>query len=154
MMARNSITVNGGIYEGYGHGGIYFTVPNSTSYINTSYIKDAIIREGKMPDGYVTDEVSANYAGMYIGGNDNITVYMDNCSIYGGKSPIVLRGTDGEQNNSLYISNSIINTDSIRGLRIDNDTHKLYLGSGNNFDANNTTLPSSVIVTDEVYLQD
>jgi hypothetical protein len=32
-------------------------------------------------------------------------------------------------------------------------THKLYLGVGNNFTAENTTLPSAVIATDEVYVQ-
>ena len=143
-----TLYVNGGTYEGYGHGGFYFS-GNGT----TSYVRDAIIRQCAMLDGYTATN-STNDAGLYIGGTvgmNNISVYMDNCDIYGSRRPIVLRGTDGEQNNSLYISNSNINTSA--KIRIDNDTHKLYIGKGNNFTAENTTRPSSVIITDETYCQ-
>ena len=36
-------------------------------------------------------------------------------------------------------------------IRIDNNTHKLYIGVGNNFTAENTTLVEAVVVTDETY---
>jgi hypothetical protein len=139
------LTVNGGIYEGYGHGGLYFSNDNTASYV-----KDAIIRECTMPDGY-TATAGDNNTGFYIGGSstaNNITVYMDNCDIYGSDKPFVLRGTDGEKNNSLYISNSTVNDAKIR---IDNNTHKLYIGAGNNFTAEDTTLPEACVATDEVY---
>ena len=145
IQTAGSLNVDGGTYEGYGHGGFYFTGAGTTSYV-----KNATIRECAMPDGYITN-IDSNYTGFYVGGNNNITVYMDNCDIYGSKRPFVLRGSSGEQNNTLYISNSNINTSA--KIRIDNDTHKLYIGKGNNFTAENTTRPSSVIITDETYCQ-
>ncbi len=145
---RGALYINGGIYEGYGHGGIYFSNINAPAYVC-----NATIRECQMPDGY-TVTAGDNNAGFYIGGSagkDNIVVYMDNCDIYGSVQPIVLRGSDGEQNNSLYISNSRINTE--RNIRIDNNTHRLYIGVGNNFTVDNTTLPSAVVTTNETYTQ-
>lgn len=143
---HGALYVNGGTYEGYGHGGVYFGGAGTMSYVC-----DAIIRECDMPDGY-TATANDNNAGFYIGGNDeanNIKVYIDNCDIYGSRQPIVLRGSSGEQNNTLYISNSTVNTDA--KIRIDNDTHKLYIGTGNNFTADNTNRPAAVIVTDNTY---
>lgn len=132
-----NLTVNGGTYEGYGHGGFYFSGAN-----NTSHVRDAIIRECKMPEGYVDSGAGCNGAGLYIGGStgcDNITLYMDNCDIYGSRQPIVLRGSSGEKNNTLYISNSNINLNyTYVGVRIDSNTHKLYIGDGCNFTEDNT----------------
>lgn len=143
---RGSLYLRGGTYESYGHGGIYFGGVGSTSYV-----QNATLRECAMPDGYADTGGGCNHAGFYIGGNstaNNITVYMDNCDIYGRDKPFVLRGTDGEKNNSLYISNSTVNDAKIR---IDNNTHKLYIGAGNNFTAEDTTLPEACVATDEVY---
>ena len=144
--------VNGGTYEGYGHGGFYFLGNGSTSYV-----RNATIRGCNLPDGYTDIGGGRNGAGFYIGGgsgNDNISVYMDNCNVYGNNKDqaIVLRGSSGEQNNSLYISNSTI-PDGYK-IRIDNDTHKLYIGKGNNFTAEDTNRPSAVVVTDEVYVRE
>lgn len=131
------LTVNSGTYEGYGHGGFYFSGAN-----NASYVRDAIIRECKMPEGYVDGGAGCNGSGFYIGGGpdcDNITLYMDNCDIYGSRQPIVLRGSSGEKNNTLYISNSNINLNyTYVGVRIDSNTHKLYIGDGCNFTEDNT----------------
>lgn len=147
---HGTLYVNGGTYESYGHGGIYFYGTVATAYVRNATLKDSLT----MPDGY-TATSQHNGAGFYIGGADNITVYMDNCKIYGSASQIVLRGSSGEQNNTLKISNS--NLYDLDGdylsVRIDNDTHKLYIGKGCNFTAENTTLPSAVIATDEVYVQ-
>ena len=152
VQSTRAITVNGGIYEGYGHGGIYFGGEGTTSYV-----RDAILRDCDMPDGY-TATSQRNGAGFYIGGGvgkDNISVYMDNCRIssLAESQTIVLRGSSGEQNNSLYISNSDIYTlDGRMGrIRIDNNTHKLYIGVGNNFTAEDTNNPEAVVATDEVY---
>jgi hypothetical protein len=144
-----TLYINGGTYEGYGHGGIYFNV-GTTAYVRNATIKD----NPKMPEGY-TATANHNGAGFYIGSGDNIKVYMDNCKIYGTASQIVLRGSSGEQNNTLYISRSkLYDLDGdYLSVRIDNDTHKLYIGKGSNFTAENTTLPSAVIATDEVYIQ-
>ena len=52
-------------------------------------------------------------------------------------------------NNNLYISNSRINEGGT--IRIDNATHKLYNGVGNNFTSSDTTNPEAVIDTDIDY---
>ena len=57
---------------------------------------------------------------------------MDNCTIDATSQPVVMRGTGGEKNNHIYISNSTIPLGTY-GLRVDNSTHRVYIGSGNNF---------------------
>jgi hypothetical protein len=138
--------VNGGTYESYGHGGIYFAGADTTAYA-----RNAVLRDCDMPDGY-TATSGRNGAGFYVGGANGISVYMDNCDISGANKAqlFVLRGTSGEQNNTVYISNSRIEDGA--KIRIDNDTHKLYIGRGNNFTADDTNRPGAVIVTDEVYV--
>lgn len=159
VQSRGSITVNGGIYESIGHGGIYFCGGGTVSYV-----KRATLRDCQAPEGFEHTS-SANQAGFYIGGSsgNGVTVYMDSCTILGGKQPIVLRGTSGESGNTLYISNSIINHGTEYGIRIDNDSHKLYIGKGNNFSAKDIKarpgipqmrLKLMVTATDEVYCND
>ena len=141
--------VNGGTYESYGHGGIYLCGSNTTSYL-----QNAIIRDCEMPDGYTTND-AGNDAGIYIGGTnkENIQVYIDSCIIQGSAGQtFVLRGTSGEKNNTAYISNSTITGKSAKFIRIDNDTLKLYNGTGNNFTAEHTNHTSSVINTYETYV--
>lgn len=143
------LIVNGGTYEGYSHGGIYF----SGEY-TVSYVSNATIRESTMPEGYTSNGV-ANYAAFYIGGDSNITVYMDGCEISGSVQTIVMRGSSNEQNNAIYISNSEINLGGVT-VRVGNEnnmTNRLYLGVGNNFTAENTNNPTCVIVTNETYTQ-
>lgn len=135
--------VDGGTYEGYGHGGFYLA---NADY--TSYIKNATIRESGMPDGY-TSNITGNDAGAYIGSYSNITVYMDNCDFYGNRWSIVLRGSSGEQNNVIYISNSRINEGGM--IRTDTQANKLYNGIGNNFTSSDITLSDVVIDTDIDY---
>lgn len=148
-----TLYVNGGTYEGYGHGGFYFSGADTTAYVS-----NAIIRQCDMPDGYSDLGAGCNNAGFYIGGGSgatNISVYMDSCEIYGAKQPIVLRGTAGEQNSTLYISNSTVTRDGAGQLvRIDNDTHKLYIGTGCNITADDASLPGVVTQTDEVYTKE
>lgn len=131
---NGSIRIDGGTYESYGHGGIYFSGSNTTSYV-----KNATIQWSKMPDGYYDDGIAGtNKAGMYIGGGStkrNIVVYADNCVFDAPSQSIVVRGTSGEKNNILYISNSVINTKA--KIRIDAN-NKLCIGSGNNFDSIHT----------------
>ena len=159
MQNSGTVYINGGTFEGYGHGGIYFSGTETTSYVRNATLRDML----RMPEGY-TATASHNGAAFYIGGSsgrDNIKVYMDNCDIYSGAYQIALRGAEGEKNNALYISNSTIhdtNGDDIK-IRIDNSTHKLYLGVGNNFTAENVfrsidgaSMASAVITTNETYI--
>lgn len=157
IQSKGELYVNGGTYEGFGHGGFYFTGNDIVSYVENATIKDC-----DMPSGY-TQNAGDNKAGLYIGGgngNDNIVVYMNNCSVIGEEQPIILRGTSGEQNNTLYISNSTINKETKSGIRIDNNTHKIYIGKGNNFGLEDVKLRSGVteedlesmvVITNEVY---
>lgn len=138
--------IDGGVYEGYSHGGIYFY--GAKTY---SYIKNANIGESLMPEGFIDDgKAGTNHAGMYIGGADNITVYMDNCHLYGVYYPLVMKKKCS--NNIIYISNSTINEDAERYIRLDSDANKLYIGLGNDFGTNETNLQSAVIETNEDYL--
>jgi hypothetical protein len=161
MQNNGTMFVNGGTYESYGHGGIYFSGTGTTAYVRNAMLKDMLT----MPEGYEGTS-RHNGAAFYIGGaagNDNITVYMDNCDLYGSANQGVLRGTSGEKNNSLYISNSRLH--DLDGndihLRLDGGNHTIYIGTGNNFTEANVEFtdreidkenPSHVVVTDEVYV--
>ena len=148
IQSNGTLYVDGGTYKSQGHGGIYFCGTNTTSYVKNA----TIINTG----------TSSNKGAFYIGGSSgkhNITVNMDNCDIYG---EIVLRGTSSEQNNSLYISNSKINLDTNNYIRIDNDTHRLYIGKNCNFNTFNCflmlsvtpfDLSTAVFETNEIYCQ-
>ena len=143
-----ALYINGGIYEGYGHGGFYFCGPASGC---TAYVRDAITRQIAMPNGYIDDGAGCNEAGMYIGGyagEDNLSIYMDNCQIYGTRHAVVMNGNG---NNTLYISNSTMT--GSKSIRIDDVAKKVYIGIGNNFTADNATIPSAVIATAETYIQ-
>jgi hypothetical protein len=107
------------------------------------HIRNATVRycDIKAGDTYIDGAIGP---GMYIGGGpgrDYITVYMDYCVISSkeGEPQIVLRGTSDEHDNNLYISNSTLLGEKFY-IRIDNLTHRLYLGAGNNFNKENTTI--------------
>jgi hypothetical protein len=100
---------------------------------------------------------------LYIGGgtgnnNSKITVYMDNCTFGDLGYPIVLRGSSEEKNNTLNISNckflnSTTNNDKYR-IRIDNNTHTLNVGIGNDLSEmglHEDSIPSRLIHTDQLY---
>jgi hypothetical protein len=143
--SSGSLTVDAGTYRGYGHGGIY-CAGASLTYI----ITNATILQAEMPIGY-KDAVGCMQGGMYIGGGtnkNNIKVFIDNCIIKATKNPIVLRGTSGEKNNSLYISNTIID---VKHIRVDNDTHLIYLGEGCNFEVSHVDIPNVVVYTGVSY---
>lgn len=129
VKSEGSLFVDGGIYEGYGHGGIYFAGSNTISYM-----RDATVQYCPMPNGYYDDGVAGtNDSGMYIGGGStkhDITVYADNCRFTAKKQSITVRGTSGEKNDVLYISNSTINTSA--KIRVDSN-NRLCIGAGNNF---------------------
>jgi hypothetical protein len=103
----NYLTIDGGTYEGYSHGGLYLRG-------GTNKIKNATIKECDLHDGYIDDGVAGtNYAGMYVGGGQYISVYFDNCDMIAQIQPIVVRDNSAEINNTLFISNSRINSDCI-----------------------------------------
>jgi hypothetical protein len=144
--SNSYLIINGGTYSGFGHGGVYFS-----GYNKTSYVRNATIQEVDIIDGYQTFGPQATHGGCYIGGGKDqsqLQVFMDNCILIGQKYGVVLRGTDGEQNNTLYISNSVLDKNVVR---IDNDSHQLFIGSGCNIDKSNATISDVVTVTNNTY---
>ena len=146
------LNVCGGTYESPGHGGFYFGNISAPAYVC-----DAVIRVAAAPENS-TSAADYNDCGFYIGGGsdrNNVVVYMDNCQIYADTWAFCLRDSSGEHDNTLYISNSTLTG---RGfVRVDNTTHKLYIGAGNNFsadgvaDKNGAPTAEAVIQTDESY---
>ena len=127
MTVKCDLTVNGGKYDGYSHGGIYFAGQDKTARIYNAKLNDASLLEG-----YISDTVAGtNHAGMYIGGATNMKVYMDNCEIYGYSQPIVMK--NNAATSYLYISNSKMNKDyTHRGIR-NGSSNYVYFGKGNEF---------------------
>ncbi len=143
--------VNGGTYTGYCHGGFYCCQGSE----GEAYINDAKIRNGNYKGEFdVADKESFLYGGTYIGGGNldnysNMAVYFDNCTFEPESNySIVLRGTDGETNNTLNISNSII-TNSIR---VDaGKGHKVNIGIGGNITADKIAAGADVTMTGKLY---
>lgn len=128
ITSTGTLWIDGGTYESYGHGGIYYGGSNVTSYL-----KNATVQWCEIPQGYYDDGVAGtNSAGMYIGGRGakEIVVYADNCHFNAPIHAIVVRGSSGEKNDVLYVSNSTINASA--KIRVDVN-NKLCIGAGNNF---------------------
>lgn len=143
-----SIYVNGGIYTGFCHGGFYL----GHGVDGIAYINDATIRCGFYEGDFdYTDKTSDIYGSMYIGGMSDMSVYLDGCTFISetNANSIILRGTSGEVNNTVNISNSTLV--DLQGIRIDNDTHTVNIGVGNNFTASNTGRPNRAVLTYELY---
>lgn len=141
-----ALTIDGGTYEGYGHGGIYFSGDEAN-------IRNAKINWAEMKDGYVSDEVAGtNGAGMYVGATSNANIYIDNCNFYGTLYGVVLRGSGGEENNMIYISNSDMEFGRY-SFRMSSYSSRVYIGTGNGFDKNTTSLAGNCIETTESYAQ-
>lgn len=139
--------INGGTYTGFCHGGVYISGTNRVSYLN-----DATLRcgnyEGQFDYSGKTGEI---YGSMYIGGDptaNGLTAYLDGCAITNeGGHPIVMRGTDGEHDNAVYISNSTV----LGTIRIDNDTLKLYVGVGTNIETYKIDNPARAEFSRKLY---
>lgn len=135
---NGKLYVDGGLYTGYSHGGFYF----AHGADGVAYVNDATLRDGHY-EGIFTDVFSGNtegigtLGGFYIGGgsgenNSNVTVYLDGCTFDVVNRAFVLRGTDGETNNTVNISNSTVLDAANHPIRIDNDTLRLNIGIGGN----------------------
>ena len=160
MSQSGNLFISGGKYVAFGHGAIYF----ANGY-GENYVQDAELISEKWSNysgKYSIDDWANVTSCMYIGGgskpyHSNINVYIDNCIIYDKNSKdgyFVLRGGGaGEHDSSLYVSNSTFKYDTSEKMRIDNDTHNFYVGSGNNVnDAWRVTLPKiKGVATDTVH---
>ncbi|MCI8444198.1 MAG: type II secretion system protein [Clostridia bacterium] len=147
---HGKLYVYGGEFTSCGHGGFYFGGDQSSE----SYVENATIANVNYKGQYEVNKYDYGLAGFYIGGgaeNCGIKVYMDHCTITGGNNAFVLRGTSGEMNNSLYISNSTIGNNKIRIDQGGNGTLKLYVGEGTNITQEKINNPSYAEFTNESY---
>ena len=127
-------------FEATGHGGIYFCknrVDDIDGPLPTiGYVKNCSLSHCPAQGIFEVDASSKQYSGdnkaaFYIGGSSgatNIHVVMDRCTITGEKYSGVLRGSSQEHDNSLHISNSTVTAP----MRVDNNTHCLYVGENVN----------------------
>lgn len=152
------VYVDGGYYKSPTHGGIYFANPNGISYVKNATM--SVVQYKGTNDFDQTDVNSC----FYIGGGENcsnIIAYIDNCELTKDEALLergtafCLRGSSGEQYNTVYISNSRLAAGMTEKIRIDNATHKLYIGSGCNFGISYITSespPECVISTSDTYI--
>ncbi len=135
ITAKGALTIHGGVYEGYGHGGIYFAGAGTTSYVYNATVRWAEMREGTVADSVA----GTNGAGFYIGGANNVKVYMDGCSVYATLYGVVLRDSGGEKGNDLFISNTVFTGCSRYAFRNYHSYSKavvmVYDGVGNDYSA-------------------
>ena len=149
--AGAKLYIYGGTFDGYGHGGIYFSQGEN----GEAYVENATIKSGEYKGKHDESKFSPAHGGsFYIGGgtkanNSNNKVYMNGCTITSVKGTMgVLRGSDGETNNQLYISNSTI--ESGKKMRID-ENQKLFVGKGTNITEANVSSVDRVEFTNEEY---
>ena len=139
-MSDAKLYVYGGTFDGFGHGGIYFCQgPNGEAYV-----QNATLKSGEYNGKHDSSKFKTWHGGsFYIGGgqdanNSNNKVYMDRCTLSSVSGTVgVLRGTSGETNNQLYISNSTI--ENGKKIRIDGK-NKLFVGKGINITETDVTL--------------
>ncbi len=143
VTVQGTVYINGGSYNGYGHGGIYLTGSEGPHYFYNAEFNWAPMQEGSVSDVVA----GTNGAAFYIGGKSNQTSYFDNCKFNmvdangetykGSVLPfygIVMRTSGGEKNNIVYISNSFVNVANTQMFRGNGTSgHKVYNGIGNDW---------------------
>jgi hypothetical protein len=145
------IYIEGGVHTGYSHGGVYFTHGES----GKGYANDASFRCGIYEGIHGTGGFVEALGDLYIGGGtqakaSGMTVFMDGCTVGRGNGGIIaLRGTSGEKNNTLNISNTTIEAPAI--LRIDDGGHKVNVGMGTNITEDVISNPEYAEFTDGFY---
>ena len=144
VISLGNVYVDGGTYEGYGHGAFYLGGSDTTSYFYNADLNWAPMR-----DGAASDIVAGtNGAGFYLGnGGKNMKAYFDNCNfntndangeaykdmtapMYG----IVLRTSGNEANNLIYLSNCYVEMATKQMFRGNGTSgHIVYNGVGNDW---------------------
>lgn len=143
MTFKGEVSVDGGTYCGYSHGGIYLSNQNKTTKIKNATFKDV-----PLPSGYYDDGVAGtNGAAIYIGGTTGMNVYFDNCTFYAEIQTLVMK-TGG---NTMYVSNCRMRHGYSRcGIRNDS-SNQVKFGINNNFDYTNLENKRNYEVTDLDY---
>ena len=144
VTTTGSIYVDGGTYEGFGHGGFYLAGGSKTSYFY-----NATINWAPMRDGYEYDNVAGtNAAGMYISQASNIKAYFDGCKFnineangenWDNKTCPYYAVVINNGNNEVYVSNCYIGYASNAAFRL-KDSYSgryVYYGVGNTYHETN-----------------
>ena len=144
VTTTGSVYVDGGTYEGFGHGGFYLAGGSKTSYFYNATINWAPMRDGFSFD----NDAGTNAAGMYISGASNIKAYFDNCEFnmneangetWGKWTCPYYAVVINKSNNVVYISNSYIEHAREEAFRINNSANNrlVYYGTGNTYSDTN-----------------
>ncbi|MBQ3215619.1 MAG: hypothetical protein IJB11_05840 [Oscillospiraceae bacterium] len=126
--------VKGGTYTGFCHGGFYFAHGSE----GEAFVNDAILRGGHYEGSFDYSEVndSIKYSALYLGSSNNSIAHLDGCFLDASDChrAIVVRGSSGESNNTLNISNCYVTNGLLDEgtIRIDNNTLKMNIGQGCN----------------------
>ena len=139
----STTTINGGLYEGVGHGGIYFANTDGNCYVQNATFK-CVPYKGVYKDKYMYQGSDYLNAAAYVGSKPGVKAYADNCVFDGGGPCLrVAEGTaeepgggepirfkNGGTGNALYASNCTFMGDGKIRFGGGGD-QRLYLGFAN-----------------------
>ena len=134
ITSKSPIKINGGIYDGFSHGGLYLSNGNVETQLYDAEFKDVDI-----PEGYTFDTVAGtNGAAFYIGAANNMQVYCDNCRFFGNIQPIVMKyNSSSSHDNYLYLSNVTVNYGYSRCAIRNDGANYVRFGINNNITSSN-----------------
>ena len=138
----STTVINGGLYEGVGHGGIYFANTDGNCYAQNATFK-CVPYKGAYKDKYMYQGADYLNAAAYVGSDTGVKAYADNC-IFDGNGPNMrvaegsveepaggepIRFRSGGTGNALYASNCTFMGDG--KIRFGGGNQRLYLGFAN-----------------------
>lgn len=145
--------INGGVYDGVGHGGVYLAHVGGSFYARNATFR-CVPYNGKYMDIY--EYINADYlnAALYMSRDvDGLKGYLDNCILDGGQRHThgvdsegdsyggdPFRMKSGGTNRALYLSNCVLK--GVGKLRFGSPTDRLYLGFANSV-TQQSNLPSN-----------
>jgi hypothetical protein len=139
----STTTINGGLYESTGHGGVYLANLNGNFYAQNATFRTVPYR-GTHKDRYMYTGTDYLNAAVYVSATPGIKAYMDNCILdgngpttigvdSGGEEPMraePIRFKNGGTGNSVYASNCTFK--GAGKIRFGGgSTQRLYLGFAN-----------------------
>lgn len=159
---QGKLYVSGGIYTGTTHGGFYFAHGEA----GCAWVCDAHTRDGhydgEFPE-YWDNQPWVYWGAFYIGGGtdsrfSNLEAYLDGCTMEGVKHVFTMRGSSGETNNTVYLSNCTLVDGEKKPINFHNTTHRVVVGKGCNatrdmifLTGNGQINPEMMIFTDGLY---
>lgn len=148
--------VDGGTYLGT-HTPIFISRSSDMQYTTTK-LRNATIGFMPIPEGYEYKSGTVNI--IIFGGNEHtkdVTAIMDNCVLNSGNiktTALRMQAAYNEQNLTLKVSNTTVNMAESTNqwfINYESQGHKLYIGEGCNFTAENSSHPQCTWETNERY---